>query len=55
MKVALIAPLYTANIVKDIVDKNIVDIDLDIIVYSNYLKAVEIVKKSQKKCCCMCF
>ena len=49
MKVALIAPLYTANIVKDIVDKNIVDIDLDIIVYSNYLKAVEIVKKSQKK------
>ena len=49
MKVALIAPLYTANIVKDIVNKNIVDIDLDIIVYSNYLKAVEIVKKSQKK------
>ena len=43
MKVALIAPVYTANVIKDIVEQNIDDIDVDFVIYDDYTKAIEIV------------
>ncbi len=49
MKVALIVPVYTANIIKEIVDKNIENIDLDVVIYDNYTKAINMVEKIQNK------
>ncbi|MCI6738714.1 MAG: hypothetical protein MR593_11420, partial [Intestinibacter sp.] len=49
MKVALIAPVYTANVIKDIVEQNIDDIDVDFVIYDDYTKAIEIVGSIQKK------
>ena len=49
MKVALIAPIYTANVIKDIVQENIDEIEVDFVIYDDYTKAVEIVASIQKK------
>ena len=48
MKVALIVPEYTANIIRSVAEENLDNIELDVMVYKNYLKAVEIVEKVQK-------
>ena len=49
MKVALIVPEYTANIIRSVAEENLDNIELDVMVYKNYLKAVEIVEKVQKR------
>ena len=43
MKVALIVPEYTANIIRNVAEENLDNMELDVMVYNNYLKAVEIV------------
>ncbi|ETI95599.1 MAG: hypothetical protein Q606_CBAC00168G0006, partial [Intestinibacter bartlettii DORA_8_9] len=49
MKVALIVPEYTANIIRNVAEENLDNMELDVMVYKNYLKAVEIVEKVQKR------
>lgn len=49
MQVALVVPRYTADIIRKVAEENLDDIKLDVMVYNNYLKAVEIVEKVQKK------
>ena len=49
MKVALIVPEYTANIIRNVAEENLDNMELDVMVYNNYLKAVEIVEKVQKR------
>ena len=49
MKVALIVPEYTANIIRSVAEENLDNMELDVMVYNNYLKAVEIVEKVQKR------
>ena len=49
MKVALITPIYAANTIKNIVDNNIDEVQLDLATYDNYTEAVKIVEKIQRK------
>lgn len=49
MKVALITPIYAANTIKNIVDNNIDEVQLDLATYDNYTEAVKIVENIQRK------
>ncbi|MGN1033091.1 MAG: hypothetical protein ACI4PU_06475, partial [Intestinibacter sp.] len=49
MKVALIAPLYTANVIKGIVQDNVDDVEVDFVIYDDYTEAEKIVRDIQKR------
>lgn len=42
MKVALIVPEYTANIIRNVAEENLDNMELNVMVYNNYLKQLKL-------------